>query len=418
MAINIVKILKLVARRRTNLCTTCKGAKMLCGKQRCPLLLKYYAMLANKPLYTKREIFGSSPPEIFVGRVGYPKVFIGPMIPPIHGRTEIFALTEFWFGKSIQEIIDMRFKLIRGKERAKVTDVEKSKVARELKNLVLCKKSVDAEIEFKKIPRGFVVGVTQPFGPSAPIKKIRVYPSSTDFRVEKVYCDHDLNASDAIIWLYQKGTLISKIQQVLSAGLIGVVKSRRFVPTRWSITAVDDIISKNLVKLIKQFPLLNEYRVYCGEYLDNRWIVLMIPDYWSYECVEAWYPGTSWNPSGEMAVGGDYESYEGRKSYASIGGCYYAARLSVTEKLVTEKRQATVLVLREIHPGYLLPVGVWQVREAIRNTLKRKPIIFSQFNEVLNFINGKLSIPLGVWIKNSKVLKKFIYQKRLVDFNK
>jgi len=39
--------------------------------------------------------------------------------------------------------------------------------------------------------------------------------------------------------------------------------------------------------------------------------------------------------------------------------------LAVCDQLVKERRQATVIVLREARPGYIMPVGVWQVREVM-----------------------------------------------------
>ncbi len=64
------------------------------------------------------------------------------------------------------------------------------------------------------------------------------------------------------------------------------------------ITAVDVTTSKNLMLKVKTFPEVNEYRVYESIYLDNIFEILMIPGQWSYESMEAWYPGTVWNPNG------------------------------------------------------------------------------------------------------------------------
>ena len=43
---------------------------------------------------------GSSPPSVFVGRYGYPKVRIGPMIPPVHGDTTVYDKAEPSFDMS------------------------------------------------------------------------------------------------------------------------------------------------------------------------------------------------------------------------------------------------------------------------------------------------------------------------------
>jgi hypothetical protein len=361
------------------------------------------------PKIKSKEIAGSSPPEVFVGRVGYPKVFVGPMVSPLE-NSEDLLYTENWFGKSLEEIFAMRFQAVRGKTTAKVSDLN-NKYVQKLQEALLSRKSVEAEAKFKNVPKGFIISLDhQPFGPSAFIEDFKLYPSSTDFKLEKVFYDFDFKANEAIFWLYQNKTPISKIQQALSIGMLGV--KRKLVPTRWSITAVDDTIGKFLLEKVKTCPQINEFRVYYKEYLDNRWIVLMFPSYWQYESIEAWYPGTIVD---SLAIGGDYEGYEFKKEYASIGGCWYAARAMVAEKLFEERRQAGVLILREIHKNYI-PVGVWNVRETIRNMLREKPEVFDSLEKSLQYISSRLEIPIEVWIRNSKILRNFYSQKKINEF--
>lgn len=217
--------------------------------------------------------------------------------------------------------------------------------------------------------------------------------------------------------LYNRGVIVSKIQKAFSVGAFGVEKKRRLVPTRWSITAVDDIISKNLREKVKTFPEINEYRVYESIYMDNVFEILMIPSQWSYESMEAWYPGTVWNPTGQnIAIFSDWEGNNGRTTYAAIGGCYYSARLAICEQLQKERRQATAIVLREARPGYIMPIGVWQVRENVRNAMHQKPYIFKNLAESLQFISGRFEIPMQRWILQSQLLKKALFQKKISDF--
>ena len=68
-------------------CIICKGARMLCGKDRCPLMIKFYTHSKTAPLIDSTDLEGCSPPAVFVGRYGYPKVDIGPLIPPVFGDT-------------------------------------------------------------------------------------------------------------------------------------------------------------------------------------------------------------------------------------------------------------------------------------------------------------------------------------------
>jgi hypothetical protein len=143
----------------------------------------------------------------------------------------------------------------------------------------------------------------------------------------------------------------------------------------------------------------------------------MIPRQWSYEAIEAWYPGTVWNPNGKQVVMfGDWEGYEKRTTYAQIGGCYYAARLAVSELLVKEQRQATVIVLREAHPGYIMPVGVWQVRENVKNAMRQKPLLYNTLNEALQRIANQFRIPLGSWVRESHLIRNTLFQRRITDF--
>jgi hypothetical protein len=133
--------------------------------------------------------------------------------------------------------------------------------------------------------------------------------------------------------------------------------------------------------------------------------------------MEAWYPGTIWNPGGNSVVlYSDWEGYDGRTTYAEIGGCYYAARLAVCELLSKERRQATAIVLREAHPGYIMPVGVWQVRENVRNAMRQTPMKFNTLNEALTRIASQFQIPLQRWIAGSKLLQNAMFQKRLTQY--
>ncbi|MGQ9530642.1 MAG: Nre family DNA repair protein [Candidatus Bathycorpusculaceae bacterium] len=404
----------------SGLCVACKGSRFLCGKTRCPIIVKANYFLKSVPLMQSEDIAGASPPSVFVGRIGYPYVYAGPLVPPVQEDTSVYDLPEFWFGKSIDEIVGFRSMLIRGKHRVHVCKFEEAgKIIEKTRELALATNPVDVELMLKKKPRGFLLldDEVQPFGPSAPIRDLIVGDARWDHQIEKAYNDTDLKAAEAVIELYGRGVLVTKIQRAFSVGAFGLEKNRRLVPTRWSITAVDSILSKELMEKVKTFPEISEYRVYESHYLDNIFEVLMLPAAWSYEAIEAWYPGTVWNPSGRNVVMySDWESYEGRTTYAEIGGCYYAARLAVCEQLIKEQRQATVIVLREAHPGYIMPVGVWQVRENVRNAMRQKPFTFKSLDEALKWVATRFQIPIKQWIMRSQLLRNALFQKKITDF--
>ena len=102
-----------------SLCVLCKGSRRLCGKTRCPVLVKVNYFLKSAPLMSTEDISGVSPPSVFIGRIGYPHVYAGPLVPPIHEDTSLYDLPELWFGKPIDEIVGFRSMLIRGKHRVR-----------------------------------------------------------------------------------------------------------------------------------------------------------------------------------------------------------------------------------------------------------------------------------------------------------
>jgi hypothetical protein len=403
-------------------CVACKGGKFLCGKTRCPLLVRANFYLKTMPLIDGLDVDGASPPSVFIGRIGYPYVYAGPMVPPVHEDTSLMDIPELWFGKSMDEIVGFRSMLVRGMHRVNVWRFEEAgRIMEQTRELALSVDSVDVELALMKPPRRSLImdDDVQPFGPSAPVRDLRVGNARWDNQIEKAYYDTDLKAVDAVKGLYSNSVMVTKIQRAFSVGAFGLEQNRRLVPTRWSITAVDDILSKDLRENVKTYPEINEYRVYESRYLDNIFEVLMLPQAWSYEAMEAWYPGTIWNPSGKsVMIYGDCEGYEGRTTYASIGGCYYAARLAVCELLEKERRQATAIVLREAHPGYIMPVGVWQVRENVRNAMRQAPLKFRTLDEALMQISSQFQIPLSRWIQNSGLLQDALYQKKLTEYFK
>ncbi len=403
----------------TNLCYVCKGSRMLCGKSSCPVVTKYHAHMKAKRSFSE-HIAGSSPPSVFVGRANYPKVFIGPMVPPIMGDTEIMDTPEQWVGKTIDDIVGYRMNLVRGMHKVEVHNVENGgKIVDETRELAMGHGTADMEAVFHRKPVGRLTfdDNSQPFGPSAPLKKFDINSLKIDQRIEKAYSDTDLKAADAVIDLYGNGQMVSRLQRAFSVGAFGVGKRRKFVPTRWCITAIDDTLGKNLLQRTRDAPYITDFEVYETEELDNRWAVLMMPTSWRYELIEAWYPKSVWNPYGQgISIISDWEFYKPRKTYARIGGCYYAARLAVNENLTARNRQAGVVIFREAHAGYIMPIGVWNVRENVRVAVRKKPKKFSTLKQALDHIQNKMDIPMKRWINSSGILKDTLHQKRLEDF--
>ncbi len=403
------------------LCAVCRG-RGWCGLSYCPLLAKRIASYKLKRVTGSRELFGSSPPSVFVGRYGYPVVNIGPSAPPVTGDTSIYDLPEKWIDLKLEDILGYRWSLITGSRRIDVDAPRRGdSFLDKIYEVVLSIKPVDVELILEKPPRP-VISFSEyepPQGPRAPLEKVRVVANPRIPKpIDRVYNDFDLKASDAIILLYREGIPVSMIQKILSIGAVGYYRYRRLVPTRWSITAVDSTISEYLIDKIKNYQEINNITVFLRRFYDNLFIVVFYPGKWSYEWMEAWWPGSTWNPSpSEVVVEADHEEYGGRTTYPEIGGCYYASRLAVAEYLYRIKRQATVIALREIYPGFNLPIGVWFVRENLRALLKSKPILVtSDFREVLELIDRETKLGVKKWVEKSYLLRKILYYKSILEY--
>jgi DNA repair protein NreA len=402
------------------MCLRCRSAQLLCGKPVCPLILRYQAFERTLPMVQGTELSGTSPPAVFVGRYGYPKVSFGPLLSPLPGHTELLDSPEEWVGRTVSEVVGFRTGLVRGTSPIRVTDAEKPiKLLEELQLLGIAAESADSETRFRRPPRGHIAlsDSAPPFGPTAPIEQLRLDVRRVDPHLDRLTSDTAATARVAVEELYHRGVRVSRIQRAFSVGTLGRRGRRKLVPTRWSITAVDDLLSKNNVAQIRQLPELSEIRAHRLTALDNRWLIVFLPGIWRYESIESWYPSTFWNPSPtEIIMMGDHEGHDGRTTYASIGGCYYAARLATSEALLRLGRQAGVIVLREVHPGEILPLGVWNVREHVRAALQEPPVRLASMGELLGLIRSTFAIPLARWLLQSAVLHEARTQRKLDDW--
>ena len=385
-----------------------------------PAFLRYYYKMETLSRLGGTSVQGSSPTDVFIGSYGYPHVYVGPLIPPAYGDTSLLSSPEEWVGMSLEQIVAMRSRLVRGIKPTRVDAVEGGRVERLVGELALADRPADAamDLESRPVIRLEAGDEVQPFGPSARIRRVEAGNLSPNRLVEKLHADTCASASTALVELYEKGVVVSRIQRALSAGLLGVGRRRRFVPTRWSITAVDDTLSKHNLEKVKRLEQSGATYAYFNNALDNRWLILLIPARWQYESIEAWYPNTVWNAAdGNISIYGSYEPYAGRRRYAEIGGCYYAARLAVTEKLLELGCQAAVLILREVHEGYSMPLGVWNVREHVRQALGTKPIQLADgTKELLDAARRMLEVEPGAWVANSIILRQMLKQGRLASY--
>jgi hypothetical protein len=352
-----------------------------------------------------RELDGSTPPSVFIGSWNYPKVYAGPMITPIQGDTSIMDMPEAWIAneKSQEDIITFRLNLVRGKQLVKINNLENTLVEK-LQEISLASNSIDSEAEFGKKPRGVSFSDQHaPHGPSAVIEKFDIDSVKWDHELEKVFYDTDHLAKNAIIDLHQEGLPFSQIQKAFSVGTMGVDKRRKLVPTRWSITACDTTIADHLLKEVKNYPSIETFRVYEFWSLNNYYTVLLIPSPWQYEWMEAFLHVLG----REEIIFSDFEHYNGKKEYSRVGGCYYTCKMAVLESLAEMKKQAGVIVLREAYSDYV-PLGVFNVRENVRNAMNSPFTEFEDIKTALSHINGHMKLSIDKFIESSDLLQDIL----------
>lgn len=369
----------------------------------------------KKDVFEKTFFQTASPPGFFVSWNNYPNITIAPLssLEPVKD-VSFLDDSQKWFGLNRQRIVSLRNQLLRSTFAVKATQASNpSQEISQMQLLSMASKPVDLNIELLGKPKNLTEfsDTIAPLGPKARLKKMELTQNPfVEKKVDYLVSDIDAKASVAVQELFSSNFSVGFISKLLSAGLLGVKKERKFVPTRWSITAADDMASAQLIEgKVKNFSQLGQFELFSSSYLDNKFFVLLVPSAWAFEQLEAWDLEKAF-PS----IGVDFEFFSGRKTYASnVAGAYYAVRLAVAEYLVKIKRQAAAIVFREIGPSYKTSLGVWVVRETVRNALLQKPIRFSDLNLALKFLEPKLSVPVAQYKKKSSLLDFFLHQKKL-----
>lgn len=374
-------------------CARCKG-NLLCGKIKCPLLQKFRFL---KSIEIGNHIDNPTPPSVFVGRIGYPKVYAGSLVALNVDNVELLDAPWMW-KDNIEDIIKRRVSLIRTTKRLDINLASNpDKYLMEVQEATASIKPIEVEAEINKVNKRLSFDDTvQPMGFNAVINKFKIVenPRIPD-EVEKVYYD-DIKAVDSLKYLKDKGFNTYYLQKLFSVGMLGYKKNRKLVPTRWSITAVHDILGEEIKKEIAVFDDIDKNLVFSFEHFGNHFEVVLTPGEYSFQLVEIWIKKSFWSPN-KTWIGVDYEDITKKKGYSVLGGGYYAARLPVLEWLQKMRRKASVLVIREIKPEYYAPLGVWVVEEGIRKAMSQKPQVFESFEEALSTASNRILTNRKLW---------------------
>jgi len=384
-----------------SLCVVCKGTKHMCGLNYCPLL---ESLKAKRFIHVKKDVFGPSE-MLFAGSYGYPNVSIGPLVSSSNIQN-----IEKMYSMEYKGIIEYMSSQIRGKRFRHIS----SKMDDEMTDVALSTKPVDVEMGFSRALNTKIKfsPITQPVIAGAPIKYLREIGNPKIPKFVDSLVEDKVKSTEAIPELFRKGYDNYYITKILSAGTLG--KNPHIVPTRWSITAVDDMLAKEMRNKIHDFESINKIYVFSNEKFMNHFEVILLPGTWRFENFETWAPNTTWAMNAiESITTEEYEGYNGRTKYADkqVGG-YYASRFAVLEYLYKLRKQATAVVIREVHTGYKYPLGVWEVRENVRHAFANVRKSFSTLKDALEDISTRLNLPVQRYTKVSKIFG----QTRIVDW--
>ncbi len=401
--------------RREVACSVCQGDIKRCRLAICPYLDRVRRWFEGRRDLQTTNLYGASPPSAFVGSWGYPKVLVGPLVPPVRDEdTSILDASESWLAYDLAEILRFRLSLVRGKAPRRVAEArEPDSILSTVQEGAMAAKPVDTEMWFTKKP-----SLVSPFsarappsGPSADIAKIDLTSNpSVPRRVDDLVSDTDVRAGEAVADLYDHGITQSAITRIFSVGLLGTKERRRLVPTEWSITAVDDILAKSLVDEVRSHPWIDEYEVYSASGLANNVAVLLFPQAFMFEGLEAW------NLAANPMPAHDHEFARGRTTYPDqIAGAYHATRLPVLEHLAARRRQAGAIVFMEVYEDWV-PLGVWRYRELARAALAKKAVRFPSLSEAEGELSRRLRLPMANWWRASALRAFLRMQQRITAY--
>ena len=372
----------------------------MCGISPCPLLADIRSRLPEAQSSCLSELVGPSPPSLFVGRHGYPDVRTGlsaTWVPDDSGTEPLTSGDPAdLFGRPLEEVAARHANLVTGGSVMPVNSTASPNAMLETtQEIAMAERSVDVELDFAK---PIMVGrsptfdsMSTPLGPSGEVLRAEVVGhASIPRKVDSVANEDDLLAAEAIGELTEASIGEAQITRLLSAGLLGREGRRRLVPTRWGITATDDMLGKRLWDRVRDYPSLDKVLVYEANYLDNVFHIILTPGLWAFHMLEAWTRGSVWTGTGKVL--GDWEEIKPRTEYAhQITGAYYSARLGVLEHMDSMRRSGACLIWRDIGPGYWAPVGVWMIRETVREAMGRSPRQFDSLKQAIDYVAPRVS---------------------------
>ena len=369
-------------------------------------LAEKYKILYSKTISLSENLSGYTPPSNLVTELTYPKVYLGLLFTE-NEKSDLFDNPEILSENkvSIEDLIEFRTSMINARKAVDVNITKKNdKIYEKVLEASLSIKSVNVELFLNKIRENTkLTKIIAYYGFNGYLKDLKINENPKIPNV--IYNINDVKAEDGVYLMYEKGLSDYYISRIFSLGFFGLKANRKLVPSKWSITAVHNIlyrkiISKNRDKLksISTIMLFN-YKLY-----GNDFYGLFLPGNGNVELIEVLLPGCVYNLNGKNSIiGRDDES-----------GGYYALKLSFAEFQNYSKYKGDFVVIRIINRDYKIPLGVWVVREGTKRMFRNLIERFNDTKEALEYLNNLLGNRYNLNIYKIKKYSNILNQKKLL----
>ncbi|MEM1687903.1 MAG: hypothetical protein QW184_01030 [Nanopusillaceae archaeon] len=365
-------------------------------------------ILYGKSIQLKENLYGFTPPSNLIIEKSYPIVSLGILFSELED-IEYYDNPVFWAMNeiSMEKIIRYRSSLINAKKEVSVNISKKNdKLYEKIVESALSIKSVNLEVKLKKILEAkFIPKISSYYGFIGNLHDIKIVDNpKIPEKVEKVI--DDVRAEDAVYYLYKNGFSDYYLSRLFSLGLFGLKINRKLVPSKWSITAIQSIIERKLLKeYYSRSKKINEYFLFNYKFYGNDFYGILMPGNGKSELIEAILPGSVYSINNQLIVGRDDES-----------GGYYSLKLSFAEYIKDTKILGNLLVIRVITSEYRIPLGVWVVREGIKKMFMNKIGRFDNIKELISFLNSKIQAKYNLNVYKLLKYSKIYNQKNILSF--
>ena len=83
--------------------------------------------------------------------------------------------------------------------------------------------------------------------------------------------------------------------------------------------------------------------------------------------------------------------------------------------MVEAQRQASTVVYREVTEEYWAPLGVWVIREGVREAMRSHGTSLETIDEAVDLVSSK--VRLKEWHRKARHVREAKVQRRLEDFS-